>query len=195
MKLFKPFFAIIMISAILVSFKLKPVAETYQVSTDQSDVKWTGYHVAKSYEHWGNIKVKSGIIVMEGDELTGGEFVIDMTSISCGDIEDSEKNGKLVGHLKNEDFFNVEKYGESKLVIKSATKNGDTYNVTADITIRGISNEITFDATKSASGDQVEFNAIMKVDRTVHKVMYGWSVENVVLSNEFKLDVKLVAKK
>ena len=195
MKSAKPILAVLAVAVFIFSFAFKPVADTYQVDVSNSSVKWTGYHLAKSYEHWGNIGIQSGSIMMEGDDITGGEFVIDMNSMTCGDIEDAGKSAKLVGHLKSDDFFNTEKFPEAKLTIKSATKSGDKYNVTADITIRGISNEIQFEATKSGSGDEVVFNATMSVDRTVHKVSYGWTIENAVLSNEFTLDVKLAAKK
>ncbi len=193
MKSMKPVFAVLISSVMLLAFSLKP-AETYTVDTEASEVKWTGYHIAKSYEHWGTIKVKSGSITMEGDNITGGEFVMDMTSIANTDVEDQGKNKKLVDDLKSERFFHAKKFPEAKLVIKSTTKKGDTYNIKADITIRGITNEISFSAKKEMTKQQVTFTSEFNVDRTVHEVMYGWSLENVVISNEFKLEVKLVAK-
>ena len=59
--------------------------------------------------HNGDIKIKSGKLVLDHGKLSWGEFVIDMTTINTLDM--SEKyNDKLNSHLSNEDFFNVEKF-------------------------------------------------------------------------------------
>jgi polyisoprenoid-binding protein YceI len=162
--------------------------EALKVNSEKSTVKWTGYHLAKSYEHWGNVKVKSGSVTMEGDNIANGMIVLDMSSISNGDLEGA-KNKKLVNHLKSDDFFNVEKFPESSLTIKSSTMNGDKYTIKADLKIRGISKEISFDAIKK--GDNT-FNSSFTIDRTIHEVMYGWSVENAMLDNDIKFDISLV---
>ena len=43
--------------------------------------------------------------------------MIDMTSIKNTDIESEKKRGWIEEHLKNEDFFDVENFPTSKLVI------------------------------------------------------------------------------
>ncbi|MEQ9425200.1 MAG: YceI family protein [Cyclobacteriaceae bacterium] len=178
------------------SFAAGETKEKYTVDTNASEVKWTGYHLAKSYEHWGTVNLKSGNLELEGDKIVGGEFVVDMNSITNGDIQDDPKDkAKLEKHLKSDDFFNAKKFPESTLKIKSATKTGSKYDITADLTIRGITKEIKFDATGNSAGDSYTFDAVVKIDRTAHEVMYGWKVENAILSDEFKLDIKLVAKK
>ena len=44
-------------------------------------------------------------VMTSGSTVTGGTFAIDMKSIVCLDLTDAETNGKLVGHLKSDDFF------------------------------------------------------------------------------------------
>ena len=167
--------------------------ETLTIDGDASEVKWTGYHIAKSYEHWGNVAVKSGSIDLSGGNITGGSIVIDMNSISNGDISDSKDNAKLVNHLKSDDFFDVANYPEATLNIKSSVKEEDIHKVTADLTIKGITKEISFDATSESAEENTVFEASLRIDRTDYEVMYGWSLENVILSNEFKLDILLRA--
>lgn len=169
--------------------------ETYDVDASSSKIKWTGYHLAKSYEHWGNVSIKSGTVEMFGGKVSGGEIIIDMTSISNGDLDDAKENAKLVKHLKSNDFFGVKKYAESSLKIKSGESNGDKHTITADLTIRGITKEITFEATQTESEESLFFKASLDVDRTAHEVMYGWKLENAILSNTFKLDIDLVVNK
>lgn len=171
--------------------------EKLSVDTGASELKWTGHHLAKSYSHWGYIGLKSGSVSTDGNKITGGEFVIDMNTISNKDLEKKEDNGKLVGHLKSDDFFAVDKFPEAKLVIKKSTKkSGNTFNTVADLTIRGITKEITFDTeVKSINKNAVDATAKLRVKRTDFEVMYGWSIENAMLDGEFDIEVKLVAKK
>ncbi|ELR68881.1 Rhodanese-like domain protein [Fulvivirga imtechensis AK7] len=181
----------------LMSFINLPTAGTYSIDTKASELKWTGYHLAKSYEHWGHVQLKSGALETDGEKITGGTFVIDMNSISNADIEEEKNNQKLVNHLKSDDFFSVKDHPEAKLVIKSSEKTGEnTYKTTGDLTIKGITKEIEFGTTVNKLTDtEIEAVADMRVPRTEFKVMYGWKVENAILDGEFRMEVKLVGKK
>ena len=139
-------------------------ADELKVDTAASEVKWTGYHLAKSYEHWGYVNLKSGSVMTEGNKIISGQFVIDMTSISDKDLEKAKDNAKLVNHLKSDDFFNTEKFPEAKLMIKSTSlKSGSTYSTVADLTIRGITKEIKFDIEmKSSNASAIEATASFK---------------------------------
>jgi len=168
----------------------------FLADTEASQLKWTGYHLAKSYEHTGFIKLKSGKLTTNNGIITSGEFLIDMNSITNTDITDAGKNGKLVGHLKSPDFFDVASNPEAKLVItKSVSTGNGTLKATGDLTIRGITKTIEFEAKLTESGNKVEVTADLKVVRTDFKVMYGWSVENVMISSEFRIEIKIIASK
>ena len=117
--------------------------------------------------------------------------MIDMNTISSEDVEKESDKAKLVGHLKSDDFFSVEKYPEAKLVIKKMNASGKT---TGDLTIRGITKEVEFQTKiEQATDSKLVATADIKVDRTDFKVMYGWKLENAILSNEFRMEVKIVA--
>jgi polyisoprenoid-binding protein YceI len=106
---------------------------------------------------------------MENAELKGGEFVMDMSSITVTDLEGEDK-AKLEGHLKSDDFFGVQKYPNSKLVITSvAKKSNGTYGVVANLSIKDKTNPVTFDL------DWKENSASTKVtiDRSKYDVRYG----------------------
>ena len=163
----------------------------YTVDASKSTVKWTGYHLAKSYEHNGNVTIKSGSLETADGKITGGTVVIDMTTISNNDQEGKDK-AKLEGHLKSDDFFAVEKHPEATLEIAKVDGN----NVSGKITIRGITEDISFELNDvKVTDDMVSASAILKVDRTKHEVSYGWTLENAMLSNEFQLEVNIVANK
>jgi polyisoprenoid-binding protein YceI len=188
--------SIVLLAFVAVFTGFKNPDAVYNVDAEASQLKWTGYHLAKSYEHIGFVKIKSGKLATANGTITSGEFVIDMNTISNTDVTDGEKNGKLVGHLKSADFFDVANNPEAKLVIKKSTAaaNGKL-KATGDLTIRGITKSIDFEATLNETGSQVEATADLKIVRTDFNVMYGWKVENAMLSGEFRMEVKLVAKK
>ena len=172
-----------------VAFTVNPVS--LSVDTKESKVKWTGYHLAKSYEHYGYIDIKSGNLEVEDGDLVGGSIVIDMNTIAVKDLTDEGKNKKLTGHLKSDDFFNVAKFPEATLVITKVMKeDASNYKVMGDITIRGIKEPITFTVQKMSDN---QYTANIAVDRTKHEVSYGWTIENAMLSNTFDLEVQLSA--
>jgi len=171
-------------------------AKDLTVDLTSSEVKWTGYHLAKSYEHTGLIKIKSGKLSVNKGIIASGEFVIDMNTISTTDVTDEGKAGKLVGHLKSADFFDVANNPEAKLVIKKTEKGANgVLKTTGDLTIRGITKPIEFETKVTEKGDVIEAVADIKVKRNEFNVLYGWSLENAMISGEFLLQAKIVAKK
>jgi len=138
-----------------------------EVKTETSEVIWKGYKVTGS--HHGTIAIKSGTLVFEEEKLVGGEFVIDMQSITVTDLEGDYK-GKLEGHLKSDDFFGVENHPTSHLVFNSVTQTGkNAYEVTGDLTIKEKTNPIAF--TISIYGNKA--SAALKIDRSKYDVRYG----------------------
>ena len=71
--------------------------EKKEVKTEESTVTWKAYKVTGS--HTGTVNLKSGALLFEEGKLSGGEFVVDMTSLVDNDLE-GEYKGKLEGHLK-----------------------------------------------------------------------------------------------
>lgn len=141
--------------------------EKKEIKTDKSKVVWKGYKVTGSHE--GTISIKSGSLTFSDDKLTGGEFVMDMTTINSTDME-GEYKGKLEGHLKADDFFGVEKYPTAALVFTKVEASGkNAYNVTGDLTIKGETHAITF--VVSIYGNKA--TASLKVDRTKYGIKYG----------------------
>lgn len=142
--------------------------EKKEVNVSQSKVTWKGYKVTGSHD--GTIDLQSGFLMMDGKKLTGGEFVIDMTSITNTDMTSGNGKEKLEGHLKSDDFFGVEKHPTAKLVIKSSENfNKNSYTVKGDLTIKGITKPITL----VISMFENKATATMKVDRSKFDVRYG----------------------
>lgn len=90
---------------------------TYSLDAAKSTLSWKG-SMSPEYFHTGTVGFKEGSITMEGDSLTAGMFVVDMTSMKTTDA-DKEKGAFLIGHLQGtivdeqhpqEGFFNTPKF-------------------------------------------------------------------------------------
>lgn len=138
-----------------------------EVNAEKSTVTWKAYKVTGS--HTGTVTLQSGALDFHGDTLTGGEFTVDMTSINTTDLEGDYKN-KLDGHLKSADFFGVDTHTTSTMKFTKVEASGkNSYKVTGDLTIKGITKPVTFDVSIYGS----KATATLKVDRAAYDVRYG----------------------
>jgi polyisoprenoid-binding protein YceI len=164
-----------------------------------SDVHWWGYKVAKTEasSHDGTVNVKSGNLIMKGNDVVGGSFVLDMTSINATDLS-GEYQGKLNGHLKNGDFFEVEKFPNATFKITSVKNNSDKiFNkmVTGDLTVKGKTNSITFPAKISNSKGVVSLvSDKFPIDRQKFDVNYKSGAQDVFIKDDIDMLVKVTAK-
>ncbi len=169
----------------------------YKISTTESVIDWTGRKVTGA--HYGTVNLANGELFIDNGRLTGGSFEADMNSLKVLDITDAEMNGKLTGHLKSDDFFSVEKSPNARLEITGVKPGaGDKYEVTANLTIKGITNPITFPANITLSGNKVIAEATLDIDRTLYDMKFrsGKFFENLgdkLISDIFSLKVKLSA--
>ena len=174
----------------------KPVA--YKVDLAKSNTKWHAKKVTG--EHFGTINLSNGSLNIDGNKITGGTFEIDMNSIKCTDITDAGYNAKLVGHLKSDDFFSVEKNPKAKFVIKKVEGKGDSYNITGDLTIKGITNSITFPATVKTDAKGLNATAKIVLDRSKWDIRYGSktffpNIGDKMINDDFEIDLALAATK
>jgi polyisoprenoid-binding protein YceI len=147
-------------------------ATEYTVNKPNTTVKWKGEKVVG--EHYGTIELKSGVLQTENDRINSGTFLMDMTSIVNEDLSNETMNKKLVDHLKSDDFFSVSKYPVSSFVLKEVKpKSDNVYTFTGDLTIKGITHTVTFDATVQYFPGKVTALGKIEVDRTLYDIRYG----------------------
>lgn len=177
----------------------KPMTQTYNVDTAATKIVYVGKKVTG--QHTGNINAKNGKLTFQGEEITGGEVVVDMNTITSTDITDKDTNAKYLGHIKSADFFDVAKYPEAKIVIKNSKKTSKGLEVTGDLTFIGKTNPITFlvtDLKKSADGVTAKSN--VTINRTKWGLVYGSGsfikgLGDKAIHDEFTLAIDLSAKK
>lgn len=161
--------------------------------TTKSKLLWLGEKVTG--QHTGTINLKSGWLNWQDNKIVSGEFNIDMAS-----LKESENNGKLLGHLKSDDFFGVNKYPEAKLVLTGSTPfDKGSGVVKGTLTIKESTNPIEFKATMQKKDDGTWFFANITVDRTKYNIRYGSgsffdNLGDKTIYDEFKLKVNLLVK-
>lgn len=188
---------LVSLSMILFSWIMSDSTAPVNVSTSESTITWKAAKVTG--EHFGKVKLADAKLDYANGKITGGSFEMDMTSITVEDITDANSNKRLTDHLKSDDFFSVEKHNRSSFKIKEAkSSNGKDYQITGDLTIKGISNPISFPAQVEVVGSKITATATITFDRTKFDIKYrsGSYFENLadrLIYDEVKLDVKLVA--
>lgn len=123
-------------------------AITYIVDPEASEIDWVGSKPGG--QHTGSVKLASGELMVNNEELVGGTFTLDMTTITDEDLE-GEKKAKLEGHLKTGDFFEVEKFPTATFEVVSvepATDNPDaSHHITGNLAMKGTTKSVTLPAT------------------------------------------------
>lgn len=167
--------------------------QKFELIPAQSHIDWIGKKVTGA--HNGTIAVKAGSLILTNGQLSGGSLIIDTTSIKILDVTDPATNAQFAGHLASDDFFSSEKYPEALLDIISVSGN----RVEGDLTIKGLMNPITFDATVNVSGDTLVASAKVVVDRTKYDMRFRSGnffkdLGDTLIYNDFDLYVSLTAK-
>ena len=189
--------SLVVLSGLFVSFA--PAIDVYNVDLTKSKIVWVGRKVTG--QHTGELKIASGNLTANGKALTGGNFVMDMKSMTCTDL-DAANGGKLLGHLKSDDFFSIEKNPTSKFeIIKVTAAGAGKVNILGKLTIKGITSDVSFPASVAQKkGVIVAVANNVKVDRTKYDIKYRSKsfiaeIVDKAIDDEFILNINLVAKK
>jgi len=191
--------ALVIVAIAFSAFTINDRNSTMNVDVAESKVTWLGKKVTG--EHTGTIKIASGGLQFNEDKLVGGSFEIDMKSIENTDMENQEYNQKLVGHLKSDDFFGVEKYPTAILVVTDVNqKSASKYHVKGDITIKGTTKSIEFPVEVSLMESKAVASASLTIDRSEFDVRYGSGsffdgLGDKMIYDDFRLDVTIVASR
>ncbi len=170
---------------------------TFKVDNESSKLTWAAKKATG--DHNGEVKVSNGNFAIENNALKGGSFDIDLNTITDADLTDQASNDKLVSTLKSETFFNTEKFPKANFVLASATKtSGNQYDVKGKLTIKGITNDVSFPATVTVAGKKLTATAKITVDRTKYDIKFRSKnfFENLgdkVIYDDFDINVNLNA--
>ncbi|MFS2189868.1 YceI family protein [Mucilaginibacter sp. Mucisp84] len=172
--------------------------QKFEIISAKSNIDWIGRKVTGA--HNGTIAIKDGSLTFADGQLTGGKFDIDTTSIKILDITDPATNAQFAGHLASDDFFNSENYPEAQFVVTAINKGSNgTYRITGDLTIKGITHSVSFDAQVATAADTVNATGKVVVDRTKYGMRFRSGnffkdLGDTLIYNDFDLNVNITAK-
>lgn len=158
--------------------KTAPPDGTFQVDTEQSVVRWTGRNLFN--HHHGTLKLAGGEIKVVNGALVVARFTLDMNSIANEDLTDPDYNALLIRHLKDDDFFAVERFPTAEFVCSKAepqetcTPGTPNFTLHGALTLRGVTRDLSFPAViASADSAHLTGQAEIDLDRTQFGANYG----------------------
>lgn len=164
-----------------------------------SNIQWWGYKVVKTEAttHTGTVNLKNGKFTFKNGKLEGGEFLIDMRSLTVTDLGAGDQT-KLTTDLKGTTFFDVKKYPTATFQLTSVlpSKSGE-YNsvVYGNLILKGIRKTISFPANVSINGTSVSLeSAKFTLDRQTFNVYYKSSLKDHLIKDEMDLQIRVATK-
>ena len=158
--------------------------KTFAFGPDSSKVEFVGSKVTGSHnggfqKFAGELKVVNGKIADQG-----GKIIIDTTSIFAD-------NERLTGHLKSPDFFNVAQFPTSTFEITSVKQQGTNHNVSGNLTLHGITKQISFPAMIDVSDAGITASAVFFINRFDFDIKYAGKSNDLIRKEVvLKLSIK-----
>jgi polyisoprenoid-binding protein YceI len=172
--------------------------QQFNIVSAQSNIDWTGRKVTGA--HNGTISIKEGFLTLGNDQLTGGKFIIDTASIKILDITDPATNRQFAGHLASDDFFGVEQFPTATFEITAVKPlAADNYHLTGNLTIKGITHPVDFDAVLSLNNGTLSASGNITIDRTKYGIRFRSGnffkdLGDTLIYNDIELTVNITAK-
>jgi polyisoprenoid-binding protein YceI len=179
------------------SSPLDGAGNAYVVDTTASVIEWIG-STPGNYKHTGTIKLMSGKLTAKDDHLTGGSFVINMNSILNTDQTGKDKSN-LEKHLKNGDFFEVEKFPFGDFKLTNAETESSSQSITGNLTLKSITKSIQIPIELKIEDQTLTAQTPMfSIDRTQWGIVYSSGIigtlKDDLINDEISLKIKIVAK-
>ncbi|WP_053971556.1 YceI family protein [Mangrovimonas sp. ST2L15] len=176
------------------------VSTEYTVDTTASTITWKGFKPTGS--HHGAIALESGVLTVKDGLVESGTFKVDMGSLEVNDIPaDDEMNGKLTGHLKSADFFDVEAFPTSEFTVTGSEKKDGALMLSGNLKMKDATNNITIPVTLNETEDSVTLTSeTFSIDRSKWNVKYGSKsffddLGDKFINDDVELKISLTANK
>lgn len=175
------------------------MGENFLIDTKESVITWEGSMVfGFDEQHIGYVHLSKGELIIEKDQLLGGNAEIDMNTMEYGD---KTNTNTPIKHLKSADYFDVEKFPVSTFVItRIEPVGGGNIKVTGKLTIKGVTNPISFPARVEIKDGVARANGKVIIDRTEWGIRYRSGkfydkLADQTVADEISLQMKIVARK
>lgn len=173
----------------------------FVVDEKESKLLWKGSNLFNFNEHSGKVNISKGELTVEKDKLATGTVEVDMNTIM-----DTDNAQMLIDHLKSADFFDTKAHPRANFKLtkveplKNPEPGKENFDITGDLTIKGITNPVKFPARVEVGSNLVRVDGRFIIDRTKWNVKYnsGKFFENLgddTISDAIQFNINLRAKK
>ena len=185
--------------------------EVYNVDLAASKIDWKAFHKGGFAPRWGTLNLKSGEITVENDAITSGDFVIDMTTLKVDPASVTEADKKpadLEAHLKNADFFDVEKQPTSDFKITAVADlagelpkdavAGANKTISGNLTLLGKTLNVSFPAKVTVAEGKASIEAKFTVNRADWGIKFGTDETDPaewMISKDIEIGINVTASK
>jgi polyisoprenoid-binding protein YceI len=179
--------------------------QTFTVDTTTSRIRFTGNGVGKN--HPGKFRLSSGTVSIANNQVTGGDFLINIKSMEVEEEGDMFQN-KLKPHLLSGDFFDADKFGTAKFEITkvepyasdgkdTSIVSGANFSISGNLTLKETTKNITFPAKIDLDGNTLKAKGNFNIDRTQWKMNYGndKTLGDKFISETVNIELDLEARK
>jgi polyisoprenoid-binding protein YceI len=182
-------------------------ASAVAINTTDSRVEWVGTKVTG--RHNGMFNISEGSLDMADGKLVGGNFTIDMQSLT---VLDEGGGAKLQGHLMSPDFFNVSENPTAEFVVTgvesittatadteevpeiSAYRVADpTHRISGNLTMMGVTKGISFPAKVTMDGGNLTAMAKFNINRKDWGINYAGKPDDLI-RDEVHLGIQITTK-
>ena len=189
------------IGALLAGLPMDAGAETarWEIDPDHSLIEFRVAHMVVSKTS-GRFTDYQGFVEMDTDAKT--IHVIEAT-INAASV--NTNHDKRDAHLRNPDFLDVKQYPTMTYKMKSAKKQGDSYTIIGDFTLRGVTKEVTLVSTFNGvakdpwGGTRAGFSAEGKLNRKDFGMVWNKTLDSggLVVGNEvhIRLEIECIKAK
>ena len=170
---------------------------TWKIDPAHSNVEFAVKHLMISTVKGRFSDVEGEIVIADADPSKSSV----VATLKAASID--TRTGQRDDHLRSADFLDAVNFPE--ITFKSTRITGDAseFKVTGDLAIRGVTREVTLDATHEGAGkdpwggDRIAFSATTKLDRRDFGLTWNQAIEagGVLVGNDVKVSIDVQAVK
>jgi polyisoprenoid-binding protein YceI len=172
---------------------------TWNIDASHTLVEFSAKHLMITTVK-GRIADVRGTLTIDESRPTQSSVEVELATASL-DTRSEQRDQ----HLRSADFFDVERHPtitfRSRRIEDARAEAGHGFRVIGDLTIRGVTREVTLDTTYEGrgrdpwGGERVSFSATTKIDRREFGLTYNAALEagGVLVSNDIKLSIEAQA--
>ncbi len=171
-----------------------PAVGTWSLDPTHTAVTFVARHMMVTKVRGSFGDVAGTIEVGETPEDTVVSVEVQLASVTTG-AEDRD------GHLRSADFFDVEQYPTMTFRSTGIVPDGDTWKLTGDLSLHGVTRPITLDAEYHGvvndpwGNAKAQFSATGEIEREAYGLTWNVALESggVLVSKKVKIEIEAQA--